>query len=506
MFVRFTDRVPTVEPVVSEEKLRVLLAEAHESAELDYKQQTDLSVKRSEVELAKDLAAMQVLGGFVVIGADDHGRPSGLVTAEQASLFDESRLRAKMRRWLPEPLELRTASHTIDRSLLVVVSVGPNPAGFVVMANDGRYDNDKSLVFRKGDVYVRHGTASELWQQEDIDRIIARRVEAEKEAWRAELSEELRRVAMAATGTQLTRGSAAGVTWQLDAPSFDSVVLELLRADDDVPLRLLLGRAPAEAKKLLGVAGDEDLATLLDRVAEVGALALFARRQQWLDDAVGVFVAIYELGFALQDGRRRVELWLAVIARVFAVGGLAVRQRLWPSIRVLVLQHPRGDRFYANWVRHAHTQAARAGMPEPDPDGKRSHLSFVDVGNRAALRLEALRIDSAGDDDVLDSVVQFDALAALTAGLGRGESREFVEYYPTFHLWYSHRVEPALVQLIDDSELRHVVAPDLDDAQLASALVALERPPSDLRPSAPWVGYESPELTRFIHSAQREQT
>ncbi len=62
-----------VEPVVSEEKLRVLLAEQHESASLDYKGVADLSDKRTSVELAKDVAAMQVDGGFLVIGADDRG-------------------------------------------------------------------------------------------------------------------------------------------------------------------------------------------------------------------------------------------------------------------------------------------------------------------------------------------------------------------------------------------------------------------------------------------------
>jgi hypothetical protein len=92
--------VLTVEPVVSEEKLRVLLAEQHESATLDYKRVADLGDKRTAVELAKDVAAMQVEGGFIVVGADDRGHPTGLVTQPAASLFDEARLRSKLTKWM----------------------------------------------------------------------------------------------------------------------------------------------------------------------------------------------------------------------------------------------------------------------------------------------------------------------------------------------------------------------------------------------------------------------
>lgn len=56
----------------SEERLRQLLDDGHEWEELDYKRVLDLSTRRDEVELAKDIGAMQVDGGDIVIGA---GRP-----------------------------------------------------------------------------------------------------------------------------------------------------------------------------------------------------------------------------------------------------------------------------------------------------------------------------------------------------------------------------------------------------------------------------------------------
>lgn len=478
----------------------MLLAEQHESTTLDYKREADLGDKRTAVELAKDVAAMQVEGGFIVVGADDRGHPTGLVTKPHGSLFDEARLRSKLTKWIPEPLELLSAVHEIDGNLMVIVYVGPNPAGFVVMADDGRYDNDRPLVFRRGDVFVRHGTASEIWNQADIERIIGRRVAREKEAWRSELAEDIRHLGVASGASQVAGGPVAGVTWQLDAETFDAVILELLRRNDDLPLRVLLGRAAAEAGRLLAADAVDDLETLLDRLLQLGSLATFTARDEWTEAAVLALVAIYERGFTIPNERRRAHLWMNVMARIFALGGLAVRSRRWSLLPILLKQRPRGlDQLYNNWVRHAHTQAARAELPGPDDEGRRRHLSFVDLGSRVAMRVDAARVDGATGDDVLDSVTQLDALAALIAGIGRDETdRQFRAYYPTFHLWYGRRVEPALAQVIANPEVRNLVVPGLSDPDLAQVLLRLAQPPSELWSAAPWVGYETPEITGFI--------
>ena len=81
--------MPVIEPVVSESKLRDLLDEGHESPGLDYKQSLDPNDTRAWVELAKDVGAMQAEGGFIVIGADDHGTPVGVSQGDLAK-FDES--------------------------------------------------------------------------------------------------------------------------------------------------------------------------------------------------------------------------------------------------------------------------------------------------------------------------------------------------------------------------------------------------------------------------------
>lgn len=132
--------MPTIDGRIDEEKLRELLDEQGESETLDYKSECDLSQRGSVVELAKDVGAMQILGGYVVVGADSNGRPSGRLTAAAAQLLDESRLRAKLNRYLPEPYALRSAVHDIDTVRVGVIFVGPNPKGWCIFRQDGTYE------------------------------------------------------------------------------------------------------------------------------------------------------------------------------------------------------------------------------------------------------------------------------------------------------------------------------------------------------------------------------
>lgn len=160
---------PDSEPRLDEAKLRELLRAAHEHEGLDYKRQLDLADGGATLELVKDIAAFSAAGGYLVIGRDDGGRPTGLVTEEHATRLDESRLRAKVKRYLPELLTLRTARHELDGDRFVLVYVGPHPDGFVILQDDGQTPNGH--VFRRGDVFVRHGTASERWSPNDFAQI-----------------------------------------------------------------------------------------------------------------------------------------------------------------------------------------------------------------------------------------------------------------------------------------------------------------------------------------------
>lgn len=151
------DMADTVPPNVTEDQLKLLLDQQSETEILDYKAELDLVDKtkksRAQVELAKDIAALlSGRGGHLVIGADESGTPTGLVSAEQIAQLDESRLRKRLEKFIPEGFEIRVASHKIDGTLVALIHVSPHPDGLVVMRADGIYrEGEKErVVFREG--------------------------------------------------------------------------------------------------------------------------------------------------------------------------------------------------------------------------------------------------------------------------------------------------------------------------------------------------------------------
>jgi hypothetical protein len=139
---------------------------------LDYKGQCDLSKKRDLVELTKDIGAMMMVGGYIIIGADDQGQPAGGVAHPE--LFDPATLHAKLAKYLPTPFEVRSAVHEHSGQSYAIIYVRSHHDGFCIFAADGKYEDAQGhtrTVFRAGDVFARHGTRSERWHQTDIELI-----------------------------------------------------------------------------------------------------------------------------------------------------------------------------------------------------------------------------------------------------------------------------------------------------------------------------------------------
>jgi len=324
-----------VEPILTEEKLRSLLAEKHEQSYLDYKRSHNLALRRDNVELAKDVAAMQSesAGRYLVVGADDLGAPVPDLTPQLAKHFDEATLRPKLAGYLAEPFTIRCALHDIDGSAIALVYVGPSEHGWCIFQAAGEYEDaagKKKIVFRESDVFVRHGTSSERWNDSDRQRLISQIVARHKEAWRAELRGELDAMAQRdLSARRLEELPSSAVTWKLDAEGFDQLMTELVRRNDDVPLRQLLLKFPADAAQLRTDSTSDELDTLLDRLTSVGALAIQFGRSEWVDRVLAAFVSIYSLGFDSngyeRNSRSDISLWVDILARVYGLGALAVR-------------------------------------------------------------------------------------------------------------------------------------------------------------------------------------
>lgn len=475
-----------VEPVLTEEKLRSLLAEGHEQPALDYKTQLDLRERRDVVELAKDVAAMQSeeAGGYIVIGADDHGKVTPSVTDEQAKLFDEATLRNKLKRYLAEPFETRTAIHKVEDCTVVLVYIAPNPEGWCIFQANGEYEHEdppdsgkmkKEIVFRVGDVFVRHGTASERWQDTDKKRLIERVTAQKKEGWRAELRAELANMNNPGlSAQQIEQMPSSIVTWQLDAEGFDELVTELMRHNDDIPLRKVMMRARVDASSLLS-SDLEELSTLLNRITSLAALALTYERQRWFIKALDALVHIYELGFDASGYQRAdvpaVKLWLYVIARIYALGGLAVRLQNWDAVRLLADRSPNSQEFdyYGSWLRHALTEAARAQVLED-----KENAGLIARAHNVVRAVDALHPDLDPEaEDVLNSLCQFDALGALVV-IGEKKDTDDRNFYTNFARYYSRRTEPVLAAIVTDKDMRKRLF-DGDDSLLSAAIKELNR-------------------------------
>ncbi|MFF8639027.1 helix-turn-helix domain-containing protein [Streptomyces pilosus] len=493
-----------VEPVVTAEKLIEVLAEACEQPALDYKRSVDLRDRRDVVEIAKDVGAMQSLerGGYIVVGADDRGKPVGTLSEAQARSLDEANLRPALRKYIPD-LDVRSAWHQVDGAWLVLIYVAPSPDGWCVFAVEGTHQKPgqkPTVVFRAGEVFTRHGTSSERWQQRDIKALRSRVIARHKEEWRQELRAELRAQGLVSNAAQQVRQrSASSLTWQLDEEVFDAAVLEYLRADDDIPLRQFLLQAPVQAGSLID-SSPEDFVTLLNRVASLGAAGLVHQRNQWTRTATDALVAIYNLGDrsrnpSVEPAAQR--LWITVLERVYGLGGLAVRMRDWTIVRYLADRRGTDSGFdwFGSWLRHGLTEAARANMLTVNG----SHSSgLIAAAHNVVREVAALHPDTAADNEtILNSLCQFDALGALVVISARNNTDDR-NFYTNFARYRSERTEPALITITQDAQARTTLFAGDDELLKAGILNMLRIADYEGSRYMGWSGIQDQQLRKFL--------
>jgi hypothetical protein len=136
-----------------------------ESQHLDYKSTCDPSDTEARVKLAHDIACMAAHGGYLVIGVDGQGRPTGLLTAEQGQDFDEANLMPRIRQWLPPDVTVQIAWHSLEPGEHVaLIHVEAVENGIVIMARDGQHPDRRPsrtanvVRFREGQIVTRNGT------------------------------------------------------------------------------------------------------------------------------------------------------------------------------------------------------------------------------------------------------------------------------------------------------------------------------------------------------------
>jgi hypothetical protein len=491
------------------ETLTSLMNEGTERAGLDYKRRLDLSETKDLVSIVKDFGAMQVQGGYIVIGADDNGQPSKMVIASEAALFDQATVHSKAEAYLADDFDIRSTALELDGERYGLICVLPHPNGFAPFKIDGVYmlpDRSQKVVFRKGEVFARHGSKSERWEDSDVRKAIETIREQELERARSEFRRDLEAIANETANTQSASSSISALTFNLDVDTLVNTVLEQLRDSDEIPFRLLLTRAPQQAASLLSGGDSGGLDGILDRLVSIAAAFLTVGRPQLAEQVIKVLATIYNLGFDERGVDKSMgwpssfDLYLRVVTRVQALGALTVRMAEWQVIPTLVLQRPavHDADYWQNWIRRGLVMAARAGLLK-DTDNERAGLSPLLLAQEHIVRLPWLREDLRPEDEsVITSLCQFDLLYCLTAYAG-DPRRRLGEFLPSFARWFSYRSDPAVVAVIDDPAVRAAVFP-LGDQELADALRALgEQARLISFPFGGWTGYEDSRIVLFLN-------
>jgi len=481
-----------VDGLVSGEKVAELLVLGSEYPELDYKATLDLSITGETIEMAKDVGAMQVRGGYILIGVDDNGAPTGELDTANLRAFDEANLVPKLLKYLPQPLALRAAVVDREGHKVVAICVLPNPRGCAFFIADGNYQKGpdrQTVAFRMGDVFWRDGTRSVRMNQEGLEAVIARRIAGEKTGWIAE-QQEIRRheradLQAAYETRQMGQGPLGTLNLDLAIDELSLGALELLRRDDIIPLFRLVNDASARARGLMTSNDIEvGLNELLDKLICLAATFLEYQLREWFERVVALLVEIYSmpadaehvkaLGYssAIAELDPAPRVWLAVIERVYALGGYATRRADWAAVKTLTVQlpHPLAAAGYErNWLRHTLTMASRAQQFGPD-DGKTSLLALA---RGDAARLPCLRLDgiSSEDEEILTSIAQFDVLSNLVA-IGEADSTDARVYYTNFARLRQDRIQGAVNRVLEDPAMRAILFPGTDE-QLAVALTAV---------------------------------
>jgi hypothetical protein len=219
---------------IDDDDVRYLLKFKGERPKLDYKSAYDDSEKRDAVEIVKDIVAMaNTEGGFIVLGAENNGAIRGL-SDDQAVAVDDAKIVSRLQNYLGTTLDIHVSHHTLDAKKIAVVAVSRAIRVPLIFLKDGQYGHPSREVFRVGDVFVRHSSKSERWNQEDVLRLTQRVVERERNIWLRTVLPDIH-AAFGITAAMFAEhgGAAALPTAQAvllqDAEQFTDVVKDILR-------------------------------------------------------------------------------------------------------------------------------------------------------------------------------------------------------------------------------------------------------------------------------------
>jgi hypothetical protein len=483
-------RVPaqafTYDGQVGEEKLAELLALGAEHSSLDFKRELDLNEPLKKLDFIKDCAAMmnQPQGGYLVIGANDDGTPAPGSLAPTKEMFDSAALTEIVRGYVDAPIDIRAQVHTLHLAgapaRMVVIYIAPPADGIpAVMSKDGiakAPSGVNATRFNRGVVFTREGTSNVAVSHRTWGNVLANF----KNQQRAESRQDVDALIHRTLQMVGTSGAPPMIVPDLamDAATFTDAVSMTLIDGNVSALRKFF----VTAKNAYLQGEDEEQRTIaLNRIAAVAAEAVIVGDIAAVKLAMDVLANLYEsylLTPGMTGGNQGAQAkWLDIILRVMAVGAAAVRNGMYGALPTIVLRSI-GDNVYSyrSWVRHALTEASRAGLlvrsDETEKGGNLIAMSAALLSHSPDLRPDMQVADYGESGEVfLDSLCQFDFLWCCLSLASSEDASSSAAYYPSCAAYHQHRITPALRTLETKAEIRAEIFGDISNQKIADSIL-----------------------------------
>lgn len=472
---------------VGEEKLIELLAAGAEYPALDFKRELDLGDKGKRMDFIKDCAAMMNLprGGYLVVGAEDDGKPARDVTRPTKEMFDSGRLAQTVRGYVDAAVDIRSQVHTVmvggEQACMAVIYVGPPVDGIpAVTSKEGTSPSlagGKPIThFHVGSVYTREGTTNALASHQTWAHILQNFRDQQRAAARADVDSLVRRVVQ-----MMGNGSGAdpiSPDLSMDSSTFTAAIRSLLDVKNYNAIRRFLISAKGSYQ---GAANEQERITALNRIAAIASEAVVVKDHKAVEQVADVLFELYR-SYLIEPnhtvGRTgSAARWLEIVLRVMAIGASAVRNDMFVAIPTLALRKVGDETYsYRSWLRHGLTMAARDHLfPRADEE---THGGMIALSTEIMLQYPELRPDLVGMDEPalneasLDSLCQFDFIWC-SLSLAAADRHTSASFYPSCSAYRQRRVMPAVQRLDSDAETRLEVFGDRPDGEIASSIYAV---------------------------------
>jgi hypothetical protein len=375
-------------------------------------------------------------GGLLVLGAsriEDIWQLDGTTVTGEPGLWIDQVIRSGLQP--APPHRIRTYDLGGGR-IAAIVRVERHPE-HLAATHDGK-------ILRR-----EHGSTEPVADGAELTRMVQERAAPASAVINPDLSPD--ELAKAATTAALD-GRAQALR-----PTISGLQARIVRAAEFEPVGVL----DLEVDKLSSLAGS--LAAVVPG-SDVARLALGAHHRAF-DAGVG----LKPTPTVLPD----LDLFRPLLRNTRALGALLVRLELWEELRALAVHRASGnDDVYPGWISYIKVRETRTRMRAPNAKVLRWPLREAkDTG----LRVPALHPDGADEHQVLDSILNFEFLAALIE-LEQCAQRELApEVSVDFVAFASDPQRSIVSRLASEESMRAALLPNCSAAQSALLLLNLEQ-------------------------------